>query len=112
MAAVARMEATGVPVDTVTLARLRDQWDDLKLALIAETGRYYGVFDGSTFKLDRFERWLRRSGIPWPRTDAGRLRTDRDTFRDMAETHPSVAALHEVRYSLAELRRRHRRWPR
>jgi DNA polymerase I len=104
MAATARVEATGVPVDTDTLALLRDQWDDLKLALIAETDQQYGVFEGTTFKLDRFERWLRHSGIPWPRTDAGRLRTDRDTFRDMAKTHPSVAALHEVRHSLAELR--------
>jgi hypothetical protein len=44
MAAVARMERTGVPIDAETLARLRDSWPAIKGRLIAEVNREYGVF--------------------------------------------------------------------
>jgi hypothetical protein len=103
-AAVARMEQTGVPIDTDTLERLRRRWDAIKLDLIAEIDRDYHVFDGATFKADWFERWLGEQGIPWPRTDTGRLQLDRDTFREAARTYPQVAPLRELRTSLSELR--------
>ena len=41
--AVARMEATGVPVDTDTLDRLRGKWGDIKLDLVRAVDRNYGV---------------------------------------------------------------------
>ena len=31
----------------------------------------YGVYDGRTFKADRWEAWLGRNGIPWPRLETG-----------------------------------------
>ena len=48
----------------------------------------YGVYDGRTFKLERFERYLAANKIPWPRLPSGRLDLKDDTFREMARTHP------------------------
>jgi hypothetical protein len=44
MAAAARMEWNGVPLDIETLTRLRDGWDHIKGRLIAAVDREYGVF--------------------------------------------------------------------
>jgi DNA polymerase I len=103
-AAVAAMEHVGVPIDTDLLARLRAQWEPLKLALIAETDRDYGVYDGATFKLARFEKWVADRGIPWPRSEAGTLLLDKETFKDQAAAYPEVNPLRELRVTLAELR--------
>jgi DNA polymerase-1 len=103
-AAVARMEHAGVPIDTDMLERLRRRWDKIKLDLIGEIDRDYGVYDGASFKSERFERWLARQGIPWPRTDTGRLQLDRETFREASRTYPQVSPLRELRTSLSEMR--------
>ena len=84
MAAAARMEWTGVPIDTATLARLRAGWGGIKARLIGEVDARYGVYEGSTFKADRFAAYLAANGIPWPRLPSGALALDDDTFRDMA----------------------------
>ncbi len=44
LAAVARMEWEGVPLDTETFGRLRDGWEDIKGRLIATVDRDFGVF--------------------------------------------------------------------
>jgi DNA polymerase I len=103
-AAVARMEHAGVPVDTELLKVLRDRWEPIKLDLIADVDRDFGVYDGASFKTDRFEAWLAAEGIPWPRTDTGRLQLDRDTFKTAANIYPRVAPLRELRHSLSEMR--------
>jgi DNA polymerase I len=74
MAAVARMEAAGVPIDLDRYERLAESWEPLKARLIAEVDQAYGVHDGITFKADRFAAWLARRGIPWPRLDSGGAR--------------------------------------
>ena len=104
MAAGARMEFNGVPIDVETLELFRENWDAIKDHLIEEVDRDYGVFDGQTFKQDRFSRWLADNGIPWPRTPEGRLALDRDTFRQQARKFPVVSALRELRHSLSEMR--------
>src|SRR4051812_5270843 len=104
MVAAARMEHAGVPVDVGTLERLRHRWADIQDALIAEVDADYGVFEGRTFKTDRFAAWLNRHGLPWPRHPSGRLDLNDDAFREMARAHPSVAPLRELRAALAELR--------
>ena len=104
MAAVARMERTGIPVDIGTLERLRRHWSSIKLDLINAIDADYGVFEGTVFKEGLFAGYLADRGIDWPRTPSGRLATDRDTFRDMAKTSPFLEPLRELRTSLAELR--------
>jgi hypothetical protein len=104
MAAVARMEHAGVPIDVATLDRLRSGWGSVQDRLIRSVDSRYGVFDGRTFKRERWEGWLARSGIPWPRLESGGLALDDDTFREMARAHPDVALMRELRVSLSRLR--------
>lgn len=104
MQAVARMETTGVPIDTATLADLQAGWHGIQTQLIREIDRGYGIYDGTTFKQDRFERWLTRQQIPWPRLESGTLTLDDDTFREMARSYPAVAPLRELRSTLATMR--------
>jgi hypothetical protein len=44
MAAAARMEWAGVPIDTQTLERLRESWDRIKARIIRAVNADYGVF--------------------------------------------------------------------
>jgi DNA polymerase-1 len=104
MAAAARMEWAGVPIDTPMLERLRLHWPDLQQRLINTIDKEYGVFEGRTFKADRFANYLVRHKIPWPILDSGKLALDDDTFRSMAKAYPELSPLHELRHSLSELR--------
>jgi hypothetical protein len=104
MRAVARMEETGVPVDVPTLRRLQDGWGSIQDHLVAEVDSRFGVFDGRTFKAERWAGWLARRGLSWPRLDSGELALDDDTFREMARSDPDVALMRELRVSLSQLR--------
>jgi hypothetical protein len=104
MKAVAQMESNGVPIDTETLERLRDHWPDIQDELIRRVDVNYGVFDGRTFKQDRFAKWLHGQRIRWPILDSGRFALDDDTFRSMAKTYPALAPLRELRVSLSQMR--------
>ena len=104
MAAVANMEFTGIPIDTESLGLFRRNWDASKDQIIADVDQDYGVFDGRTFKQDRFGRWLAEHRIPWPRTPDGRLALDRDTFRQQARKYPQVSPLRELHHSLSEMK--------
>jgi hypothetical protein len=44
MAAVARMERTGIPIDVPSLDRLRESWAPLKAKLVREVDRDFGVY--------------------------------------------------------------------
>ena len=104
MAAVARMERAGVPIDTKTLELLRQNWNAIQDQLIAEIDAGYGVFEGRTFKMDRFATWLAQNEIPWPRLKNGRLDLGDDAFREMSRTYPDIAPLRELRNALSEMR--------
>jgi hypothetical protein len=123
MAAAARMEATGVPIDRVAFDRLAGRWDGVKARLVREVDRDYGVFvptgkmetgvadgDGSaiarlSFSSARWADHLKRAGIPWPRLPSGALALDDDTFREMARTYPrEVGPMRELRHALGQLR--------
>jgi len=104
MAAVARMEWAGVPIDTETLSRLRAGWESIQDRLIQSVDSRFGVFDGRTFEAARWAGWLARSGIPWPRFESGALMLDDDTFREIARSHADVALMRELRHSLSQLR--------
>ena len=104
MAAAAAMEHNGTPIDVETLVRLRQGWTDIQDQLIAAIDRDYGVYDGRTFKLDRFEALLAAENIPWRRLESGQLDLSDDAFRQQARIYPRVAPLRELRSSLADLR--------
>jgi hypothetical protein len=104
MAAAARIERAGIPIDVKILARLRQGWPGIQDRLIADIDADYGVYDGRTFKADRFAAWLLRNGIPWPRLPSGKLDLSADAFREAARAHPKVAPLRELRAALSEMR--------
>jgi hypothetical protein len=104
MKAAAIIEHNGTPIDTETLGLLRQYWTDIQDDLIAEIDADYGVFDGRTFKRDRWERYLIAHDIPWPRHESGHLDLSDDAFRQMARAHPQVSPMRELRSSLSELR--------
>ena len=60
MAAAAAMEHAGTPIDAPMLDLFRERWSDIQDQLIAEIDAAYGVFEGRTFKADRFAGWLGR----------------------------------------------------
>lgn len=105
MAAAARMEWVGAPIDIESLKLLRQHWSDLQDRLIHRIDRDFGVFDGRTFKASRWANYLAMHNIPWPRHDSGALALDDDTFKQMARQFPDhVAPIREVRHTLGQLR--------
>jgi hypothetical protein len=104
MAAAARIEWNGIPIDVPMLERLRERWDGIKEALIAAVDAQYDVYDGTTFKVVRFAAYLEREGIPWPRLPSGALALDDGTFREQAKSYPQLQPLRELRHALGELR--------
>lgn len=104
MTAVARIEHTGVPIDGEARNLLIGGWDRIKRDLIVRIDEPYGVFEGESFRIERWERYLTAQGIPWPRLPSGRLALDDDTFKDMERSYPQIAPMRQLRHALAELR--------
>jgi hypothetical protein len=102
--AAAAMEHNGTPIDVPMLELFRQRWTDIQDQLIAEIDSSYGVFDGRTFKTDRFAAWLVAQNIPWPLLESGHLDLTDDTFRHQARAYPIVSPLRELRSSLSDLR--------
>jgi DNA polymerase-1 len=103
MAAAAVMEWNGVPIDTATLALLREYWGDIKDDLIGAIDDH-GIYDGRTFKTDRWGRFLVAHNIPWPRLESGQLDLSDKTFRQMSKSYAVVAPYRELRSALSDLR--------
>ena len=97
MAASARMEYTGIPVDQDNFGTLHKHWGTIQDSLIPEIDKAYGVFEGPTFKSEKFREYLTKHSIAWPRLDSGNLDMSKDTFKDMARSYPQLRALHELR---------------
>jgi DNA polymerase I len=104
MAAAAAMEFNGIPIDVPTLELLRKHWTDIQDDLIAEIDAGYGVYEGRTFKRDRWAHWLAGNGIPWERLESGQLDLSDDVFREMAKAYPAVSPIRELRHALSDMR--------
>ena len=104
MKAVARIEYIGTPLDMETLQVLRDNWDDMQIELIRRIDSNYGIYEGRTFKRDKFERWLIDNDISWPYLPSGQLDLRDDTFKEMVRGCPQVAPLRELRSTLSSMR--------
>ena len=104
MKAAAAIEWNGTPIDTANLDLLRRYWTEIQDDLVAEIDRDYGVFEGRSFRMERWQHWLARRGIPWPMLETGRLDLSDATFRQMARAYPAVAPMRELRSALSEMR--------
>jgi DNA polymerase-1 len=103
MAAAAAMEWNGVPIDTPTLQLFREHWTDIQDDLIRAIDEH-GIYDGRTFKSDRWAGLLARNNIPWPLLDSGALDLSDKTFRQIAKSNALVSPYRELRSSLSDLR--------
>jgi hypothetical protein len=117
MAAVARMEHAGIPIDKPLFERVKRAWPLIQRRLIDEIDGQYGVFEDGSFKMERFADYLIRNNIPWPRLgmqrrkgkrpepkDPNRLDLSKDALKDMARIHPQLEPLRQLRSALSELR--------
>ncbi|HPB75712.1 MAG TPA: DNA polymerase I, partial [Chromatiaceae bacterium] len=104
MVAAARIEWTGVPLDVPYLHRLDSHWTAIQDQLIARIDAAYGIYEGRTFKRDRFAAYLAGQGIPWPRLDSDQLDLKDETFKDLARAYPVLQPLRELRLALGQMR--------
>ena len=111
VAASAAMEHHGVPIDLEIFTQLADQraWCAVRDAMVPIVDAEYGVYvqdkDGEWhFNMDRFQQYLDRQEIGWPRTDAGKLNMRRKTFENMSKGHPQLEGLRQLRYTRDKMR--------
>ena len=104
MGAVAHIEHTGIPIDVEALSILRSSWFNIQQALIEEIDSEFKVYEGRTFKMERWKRWIADHKIPWPHLHSGQLKLDEETFGEMAKLYPEISPLRDLRYCLSQLR--------
>ncbi len=102
MAAAARIERAGTPIDVPTFARLVRNWDAVKGKLLGRADRH-GLWEKGSFRAARFAAFLEEHNIAWP-VEEGRLKLDDTTFRMMAKARPEIASIQELRHTLSQLR--------
>jgi hypothetical protein len=102
MKAAAAVERNGIPMDVALLSRLRKHWEAIKRALVADEP--FGLYDGTSFREERFRAFLAQRGYGWPEHASGRLMLDDDTFKMFAGTYPEIGKIRELRAMLAKLR--------
>jgi hypothetical protein len=103
MKAVARMEYVGVPVNVSLWRRLCDAWPEIASGLISRIDQAYNVYEGTTFKERKFEEYLVRAGIPWPRLSSGKLDKRGETFDRMVDLYPELSNLEYLRNALSQM---------
>jgi hypothetical protein len=104
MKAAAAIEWDGTPIDVEMLERIRHYWTEIQDSLIAAIDADYGVFEGRSFRRERWKCWLVDHNIPVPTLDSGQIDLSDDTFRQMARAYPEVAPMRELRSALSDLR--------
>ena len=53
--------------------------------------------------MKKFEAYLAKNSIAWPRLESGKLNLKRETFSDRSKTEPRIAPLHALRKTLSVL---------
>jgi len=104
MWASAMMENFGVPIDVESLDILKSNWDNIKIKLIEKVDANYHVYEGTTFKLDKFSEFLSKNNIPWEFTPSGHPKTDDNFMKDQSKTFQILKPLQELRYTLGQLK--------
>jgi hypothetical protein len=95
MAAAAAMEHCGPPIDVETLARLREGWTGIQDDLIRAID-VYSIYEGRTFKSERWAKLMAALDIPWPMLESGQLDLSDGTFRQRAKSYPVVSPYREL----------------
>lgn len=101
---LAQMEGYGSPIDLDTYRKLSDNWDNIKLDLIKQIDKDFDVYENGSFREAKFRAYLVRDEIEWPCQSSGKLKLDEETFKLMAQIHPRIAPLRQLRDSLSKFR--------
>src|SRR5262249_46570071 len=110
VAALARSEHIGVPIDMEIFPQLADKktWRELRdsmVPLVDVHGIYVRDKLGEWhWNHARFEELVASEGISWPRTETGKLDLRRKTFESMAKAYPQIEPLRQLRYIRDKLR--------
>jgi len=110
VAALARSEHIGVPIDMEIFPQLADKktWRELRdsmVPLVDVHGIYVRDKLGEWhWNNARFEELVASEGINWPRTETGKLDLRRKTFESMAKAYPQIEPLRQLRYIRDKLR--------
>ncbi len=103
--AAALVVDNGLPIDAPELARIRAGREGVRIHLANDPIRSLGLYDGNTFKMNRFEELIATSNIPWRRHESGRLDISAETFEEMSELYPTLKPLHQLRKSMSLLQK-------
>ena len=110
VAALARSEHVGVPVDMEIFPELADKkiWREIRdsmVPLVDAHGVYVQDKGGAYhWNTARFEDLLASEGINWPRAETGKLDLRRKTFESMAKAYLQIEPLRQLRYIRDKLR--------
>jgi DNA polymerase I len=111
VAASALMEHRGVPIDMAMFTKLSDPcvWRAVRDAMVPEIDARYGVYvrdkaGNWTFNMERFEAYLEREEIDWPRLESGAINMKRKTFENMSKGIPQLEELRQLRYARDKMR--------
>jgi DNA polymerase-1 len=103
-AAVADMEARGLPVDVDYLRELETNWQALRLFYIRRDDGL-GLYDESgVFKEDRLEAVAKARNWNLPRTPTGKIEVKSRALGKCARHYPELRAVQKLRDQIAELR--------
>jgi hypothetical protein len=112
VAALARSEHIGVPIDMEIYPQLADQktWREIRdtmVPLVDVHGVYVCDKRGEWhFNVACFEEMLAAEGINWPRKEDGKIDLRRKTFDSMAKAYPQqIEPLRQLRYIRDKLRK-------
>jgi DNA polymerase I len=110
IAALARSEHIGVPIDMDVFSQLSDKktWRNIRdsmVPLVDVHSIYIRDKNGWHWNNARFEEWTVSERICWPRKEeTGKLNLQRKTFESMAKAYPQVEPLRQLRYIRDKLR--------
>ena len=105
MKAAAAIEWNGIPIDTATLNLLRQHWTGIQDELIAEIDRDYGVFEGRSFRQERWRALARpRTAFPGRPPRPGSSSSPTTPFGRWPRRIPKVSPMRELRSALSEMR--------
>lgn len=99
MKAAGLIEWNGIPMDVRVANRLQGSWDLIKRTLIKKFDQH-GIWQNGSFSIQAFQDFLNKRGIAWFHTDKGHLKTDDESFKTLAATHPEVRIIRELRRML------------
>jgi DNA polymerase-1 len=105
MRAEAWMRHWGIPIDGPLYRALAAHWPELRQRIIDDLNSRFPVFDGSVLKQKLLERMIQERGIQyWPLTPSGRIATDAETLRAIAQRCPEMAEFCMGKISLDQLK--------